>query len=125
MTVASLRAIRRACLVSLYAVAVAQGVHVAFRAEPSRADLLFAVVFPLLVVFAVVADSKIVRRQLPSIAPFLMLFSWSVAVPGYLVWTRGWRGLALVVAFAVTVSLAYYVTAIAAYNFGWLVSPPV
>jgi len=126
MTVASLRAIRLACVITLYVAAGAWGVHATFQDGPDAVDFLFSVLFSLLVVFAAVADSKIVGRQMPSIVPFLMLCSWPVTVPGYLVSTRRWKGIALGVMFPLTLWLVYYFTAMATYYLRllvWLLAP--
>jgi hypothetical protein len=115
MTFASLRQVRLACIVSLFLIATATGVHAAFADGPHPGAPLFSVAFTLVVVFAVAADSKLVGRQMPSIGHFFMLFVWPVMVPGYLVWTRRWKGLALAVGFASALWLVYYFTAVFCY----------
>ena len=76
MTSASLRQVRLACVVSLFLISGATGVHEAFRGGASPADSLFSVGFTLVVVHTVAADSKLVRRQMPSIAHLFMLWLW-------------------------------------------------
>lgn len=51
-----------------------------------------------------VADSRRIGRPMPGIAPVAILVTWPVAIPIYLVWSRGWkRGLLGAVAFLVSV----------------------
>lgn len=52
---------------------------------------------------------------MPSIGYLFLLALWPVMVPGYLVWTRRWKGLALAVGFAFTLWLVYYFTAVFCY----------
>ena len=115
MTSASLRQVRLACIVSLFLIGGATGVHEAFRDGPQQTDSLFSVALMLVVVHGVAADSKLVRREMPSIGYLFLLALWPVMVPGYLVWTRRWKGLALAVGFAFTLWLVYYFTAVFCY----------
>lgn len=63
------------------------------------ADLGLAICAAAAVTLACIADSKIVARPIPHAARWVMLFLWPVAVPLYLLWSRGWRGLIVLVAF--------------------------
>ena len=100
MTSASLRHVRLACIVTLFLIAGATGAHEALWVVPRPTDSLVSVAFTLVVIHTVAADSELIRRQMPSIAHLFMLFLWVLMVPGYLLWTRRWKGLALTVGFA-------------------------
>ena len=82
----------------------------------SRTDALLSVVLSLLAFYSLVADSQVVGRKMPSIGHFLVLCSLPVAVPGYLAWTRRWKGIGLFAALAFTWWLVYYVTALTAFG---------
>ncbi len=54
-----------------------------------------------------VIDARRAGRPLLHIIQLLMFFTWSIALPIYLIWSRGWRGLVLVFLHAAVLSLVF------------------
>ena len=75
------------CLALLLALA---GVRAAIS-DVTLIDLLLKLVLGCGMAIMCVADSRRVGRSMPGVAPVAILIGWPVAIPIYLVWSRGWR----------------------------------
>ncbi len=89
--------------------------------EPAAIDLLLKWTVAGGMAVICVADARRMRRPMPGLAPLGIMIAWPVAVPIYLVWSRGWRrGLVLAGAFAlagvVLVLVPYYVAGYAVWG---------
>jgi hypothetical protein len=85
---------------------VAEGVYVAFGTSPSdAAGRIFSLSLALFLVFWIIADAR--RRHCMPCHDFGFLVGLflPVSLVWYLIWTRGWRGLALLVGFIALVLL--------------------
>lgn len=73
------------------------------------AECIAAYTLPLAIMTWVVWDAQS-RRCTPCYDfGFLVYLGWVVAIPGYLVWTRGWRGLLVLIGFVVLLQLPWIV----------------
>jgi hypothetical protein len=122
----ALSASRRAfwCLLGCYCLAVAWGARSTYATQPSALDLLFPVAFSLILGWWSVSDSLRRRRPIPLLSrPWFVLFAWA-AVPGYVVWSRGWRGLLWLALLAflwyLVATAALHVTGVLLYGERWL-----
>ena len=77
-------------LVCLGLLIVLAGVRAAICDE-SRVDLLLKFVVACGMAMACVADSRRIRRPMAEATPIAIVVTWPIAVPIYLVWSRGWR----------------------------------
>jgi len=107
MDARSLRRFRLGFLLISYALFALRGARDATVAEPSFSDLAVALLASIAVTKCCAMDSRLIGKPLPRTARWVMFFTWPLAAPVYLVWSRGWAGLAwLAVHFvAVTVVL--------------------
>ena len=110
MNGAQLKTRRWVLLVFLHLLAVAWGAQMAFSNEPRLVELLLAWVAALALVMCCVADAKIVGKPILHIVQFIMLFTWPVTAPVYLVWARGWRGLLWAAGFAASLTIVSLVS---------------
>ncbi|MEE8450726.1 MAG: hypothetical protein V3R99_02395 [Thermoguttaceae bacterium] len=112
--------LRRLLLVSLYVFFGASAICQAL----SPRSLLLAFVFPVAiastVTFWCVVDSRILGRPMLRVLQMLTFFTWPIAVPLYLVWSRRLRGVGLVFLHALglmaTLFIVFYVTIVLAYG---------
>lgn len=88
---------RIAFLIALYFVIAAGVVHASLVAEAGPVDLLRAFCTAIIVTLLCITDSKIIGRPMLHAARWIMFFTWPVAVPIYLVWSRGAKGLLVLV----------------------------
>lgn len=90
------------CLALLLA---SMGVRAAIS-DPAPIDLLLKLVLACGVAGMCVADSRRIGRPMAGLAPVAIVIVWPVAVPVYLVWSRGWRsGLMRTGAFLLSVAV--------------------
>jgi hypothetical protein len=84
-----------AYLVFLHVMAIVWGTQAILREDsPSvLVDLILPIVFALAVVQTCVIHSRISGRPILHIVRFIMLLTWPVTAPAYLIWSRRWRGL--------------------------------
>jgi hypothetical protein len=76
------------------------------------ADFIVVYTLPLAIMTWVVWDARS-RHCTPCYDfGFLVYLGWIVAIPGYLVWTRGWRGLLILGGFVVLLLLPWIVPAV-------------
>ena len=94
------------CMALLLALA---GVRAAL-CDVAAVDILLRLIVACGMATACVADSRRMGRPMPGVTAFAILFTWPVAVPIYLVWSRGWkRGLCGAGVFLVSVAALIYV----------------
>ena len=85
------------CLVAFYSLAVLSAarnvaVHVFGTPDATRFDLLMQIGFAFCLASWAVFDARRRRQSIPLLLqPWFLMFAL-VSVPGYVVWTRGWRG---------------------------------
>ena len=82
-----------------YVAAVIWGVHGA-SGQPSILDVVLPVLTAFLATSACVADAKLLGKPLAMSIQGFMFFTWPIAVPIYLIWSRRLLGLAMVLAHA-------------------------
>jgi hypothetical protein len=100
------RLFRAAFIALVHALASYAGFRAATEAPTGLPDLLVSVGLAFGVVFACIVDSTIIAKRMVHIVPFVMLFTWPLSAPIYLVWSRGWKGLILTLVFAATMFIA-------------------
>jgi len=84
-------------LLVFYALAVVSGVRDIWFWKSSLLDLLIPVVFDICLGWWAIVDSRRRKHPIPLLSkPWFYLFAW-LLVPGYVVWTRGGRGLGWIV----------------------------
>jgi hypothetical protein len=80
-------------LIGFYALAAIWGILTVKPSQASILDLLFPIVFAICLGSWAVIDARRRRHPIPmSAQPWFILFA-GVVVPGYVIWSRGWRGL--------------------------------
>jgi hypothetical protein len=99
--------LRAVYLLFLHAMAFVWGAHVTIFEDPTTRELAIALVFAIAVVMACRADARIAGRPILHIVQFLMLLTWPVTAPGYLLWARRWWGLLWALVLAATLGLFY------------------
>jgi len=87
----ALKIIRVSFLIALVPTFAALGVHAAVGRDASR-EMLLSVVSGTLFAATCGVDSRIRRRPMVFDGETFVFFAWPVAVPYYLIWTRGWWG---------------------------------
>jgi hypothetical protein len=90
---------RRFLIAMFYVAAVIWGVHAAIG-HPSILDVVLPVFTAFLATSACVADAELLGNPLALSIQGFMFFTWPIAVPIYLIWTRRFLGLAFVLAHA-------------------------
>ena len=84
-------------LAAFYALALVQGIRSLYYWEPSFLDLLVPIAFIIALGWWAVVDASVRRHPIPILArPWFFLFAW-LLVPGYVIWSRGWRGVLWIV----------------------------
>ena len=96
-------------LIAYYCFAAAEGIHNIRVAEASGFDLVLPIAFAICMGSWVIIDAERRRQPIPLLARPWFLLMAGLVVPGYVIWTRGWRGLGYVVLHA---TLGYVVAAI-------------
>ncbi|HLQ37677.1 MAG TPA: hypothetical protein VK348_07740 [Planctomycetota bacterium] len=102
---------RRTAILSLVCLALLVALTGARQAivERGRIDVVVVLVVCSGMALACVYDARRLGRPLPGIAPSAILFAWPIAVPAYLVWSRGWkRGMLQAMAFLVALAVLLY-----------------
>ncbi|MHC5540359.1 hypothetical protein ACYOEI_19230 [Singulisphaera rosea] len=90
-----------ACLAVFYGLAAISGFGNIDRSSASLLDLLIPLVMGFTLGWWALTDAKNRGRPIPlSAQPWFVLLAPSL-VPGYLVWTRGWRGVLWVMLHAI------------------------
>jgi hypothetical protein len=104
---------RRFLIAMLYVVAVIWGVHGA-SGQPSILDVVLPLFTAFLATSACVADAELLGKPLALSIQGFMFFTWPIAVPIYLIWTRRLLGLAIVLAhvFCLMFSLVIAIVAV-------------
>ncbi|MHC4970712.1 MAG: hypothetical protein ACYTG3_00085 [Planctomycetota bacterium] len=105
MDARSLRRFRLGFLLIAYVLFALRGARDATLPEPCLSDLAMAFLAAIAVTKACVMDSRLVGKPLPRAARWVMFFTWPLAVPVYLVWSRGWVGLAWIAAHLVAATV--------------------
>jgi hypothetical protein len=92
MSHGSLQYLRWAWLFAAHIVMFANGVR--DYADPAREMSFFVIGIALgfSVLWACVIDSRLIQKPILPILQMLMLATWPVAAPAYLIWSRGLRG---------------------------------
>jgi len=103
---------RRTTLISLGCLGVLlalMGVRSAI-AESGRTDVLLSFVLCSGMAVACIYDARRIGKVMPGAASAAVFITWPVAVPIYLVWSRGWkRGILAALVFVGSIMLLYLV----------------
>ena len=104
---------RRFLIAMFYVAAVIWGVHAAIG-QPSILDVALPLLTGFLATSACVADAELLGRPLALSIQGFMFFTWPIAVPIYLIWSRRLLGLAIVLAhvFCLMFSLVIAIVAV-------------
>jgi hypothetical protein len=108
-------------LAAFYGLAIVWGIRNIWQDTPFLIDFLFPFYLSMTLCWWAISDSKRCGRPIALLARQWFLLAALLLVPGYVVWTRRWRGLGLVILHTVcwyglcsVVAIAGYVTL-----FGW------
>ncbi len=80
-------------LMGYYALAAAWGIRQVWMSEHSGLDLIFTLLSALLLGWWAIVDAERRNHPIPMMARAWFLLFAGIVVPGYVIWTRGWRGL--------------------------------
>ncbi len=105
-------------LVALYTLAVAWGVRSIHFWEPSRMDVVLHVAAALALGWWAIVDARGRRHPIPLLSRPWFFLGAGLLVPGYVVWTRRWKGLGWL---ALNGALWYAVATLVMHVGGWLV----
>jgi hypothetical protein len=86
--------------------------------QASPAGWLAGTAIAFVVVLCCLNDSRIVGKPLLHIAQLVMLWTWPVTAPVYLVWARGLKGFLWCLLLATTILLATYAGMLVALQMG-------
>ncbi len=90
-----------ALLVAFYALAVPWGFRNVYIQLPSALDLMFPFILAGLLCWWAVIDARRRGRPIPLLARPWFFLGAAAMVPGYIVWSRRWRGAGWIVLHAV------------------------
>jgi hypothetical protein len=82
----------RLFLAVYYGLAIVWGVRSIRPAEPSVLDLLVPLVLAVTLGCWAIADARRQMRSIPLLSRHWFVLFALLLVPGYVVWSRGWRG---------------------------------
>ena len=99
-------------LIFLHVLAIMWGIHLGANDKPTLAGVLFSLTAAITVVKLCVIDARARRTPIVPIVQFLMLPSWTIAAPIYLIWSRRWYGVLWALLWAFTFGVCYLVPAI-------------
>ena len=102
--------LRLSLLICFYISVAAVAVHTSLVPKQGSFDLLLSLFTALVVTLLCITDSKVRGKPMVQAAQWIMFFTWPIAVPIYLVWSRGAKG--LLILFGHIVALLVMVTAI-------------
>jgi hypothetical protein len=109
---------RIALLMGLIGLSSVRGVRAAVDPGGHPIDLVVSLVECWGFAMLCQVDSLALRRPLSHIFLTMTYFAWPVLAPGYLIWSRGLKGLALAIGIAAAILLARYFSFFAAV--GWM-----
>lgn len=84
-------------LAILYVLATMWGVRQAYALEPSTLDELFPVAIALVLGSWAIVDAVCRGHSLPRLSWAWFFLAATMLVPGYVIWSRRWRGLGWIV----------------------------
>lgn len=93
-----MKTLRLALLIAFYFIIAAATIRTLLVAKPGPTDLLISLCTAIVVTWLCIADSRLMGRPMVQSTHWIMFFTWPVAVPIYLVWMRGMRGLLILLA---------------------------
>ncbi len=96
----------------IYALMAIWGVVLALAREDSRAYLIFALASPSAMALWIAIDARRNNLHVVHVAYIFVFFFWPLAVPVYLIWSRGARGLC----WAAVHALALYALIFVSFN---------
>ena len=82
----------RYLLIAMYLLAVVSGVRAVYHATESKLDLLLPIVSAICLGWWALVDARRCGHSFPTLSrPWVFLFA-GLVVPGYVLWSRKWRG---------------------------------
>jgi hypothetical protein len=105
-------------LAIFYAIAIVWGVRSVYQSEPSVLDFLVPLANAICLGAWAIVDARRRKHPIPMSAQPWFVFLAIVLVPAYVVWSRGWRGLAWLL---LHVMLWFLVATISLYLGGWMI----
>ena len=88
-----MRTLRNITVVAVYLIMIPVGSRAVIYAQPNRVDYVISLIIGILVTQFCILDAKILGKNLARSFYWLIFFTWPLAVPLYLMWSRGWKGL--------------------------------
>ena len=116
--------LRGIILLSFYLVVAANGAMQAFPSRGHGLGILLAVMAASLATYGCIVDSRIIGRPIVQSVHWIMFFTWPLAVPIYLIYSRGLRGVVLLILHGIGLiivsNVTFYLTWYLAYGVrGW------
>jgi hypothetical protein len=106
-------------LAFIHLAAAVLGVRAGLHEHRTAHDVLFGYILAIVIVMACANDARLRGLWLPRIEQFLMIFTWPVTAPTYLLWSRRWWGVLWVLGLGMTMTLCYLVPAIVVFALRW------
>src|SRR5574341_1995463 len=85
------KVLRNSFLAGLYLLGALWGVRSAVLPPDATLDFGFGILVAIAVVASCVYDSRLVGKTIVRSMLWLMFMAWPVAMPTYLIWSRGWK----------------------------------
>ncbi len=84
-----------------------RGVCYAISPDPPAVDWILSILLAFIMVMLCQSDARQRQKPLTRSLGFVMLITWPLAVPAYLIWSRGWKGLWLTLLHALLLYLTF------------------
>lgn len=111
-------------LIGFYSLAVLWGIRNIYHNQPSMLDLLIPIALSICLGWWAVTDARRRRQPIPLTAQVWFFILAVLVVPGYVIWSRGWRGMAWVALhlfiWYLVVTIAFHLGGVLVYGKAWL-----
>jgi hypothetical protein len=94
-SIATRKRLRGTVLLCFYSLMAANGALQASPPHTPMIGILLALAMASAVTYLCIVDSRIVGRPIVQSVHWIMFFTWPIAAPIYLIYSRGWRGVVL------------------------------
>jgi hypothetical protein len=122
-SIAAGKKLRGIVLLSFYLLAAANGAMQASQARSGMVSLVLAVMAASLATYGCVVDARLAGRPIVQSLHWIMFFTWPIAVPIYLIYSRKLRGVVLLILHGIVLivvsNVAFYLTWYLSYSNPW------
>ncbi len=102
------RTVRSFLVIAIALFYAIDGARRALVPTPTPVDFLISLGYCGAFAMTCQVDSRIVRKPVIRTFVWMTFFAWPILFPGYLVWSRGLKGIAIALAFAMMFVVLYF-----------------